>query len=81
MRDAGPGSAMRTSTPGQVSRVRVSEWSPQHALRGLGRMRSTQEASRLLATLRDRSPTVTYALIGSGLYPAARLVEPGDVML
>jgi len=32
-------------------------------------MRSTQEATRLLATVRDRSPAVTYAPTGSALYP------------
>jgi hypothetical protein len=31
-------------------------------------MRSTQEATRLLATVRDRLPAVTYAPIGSALY-------------
>jgi hypothetical protein len=43
------------------------------ALRSPGRMRSSQEATRLLATVRDRSPAVTYAPIGSALYPICTL--------
>jgi hypothetical protein len=60
---------------GQLNNVETAERRPRHDCGGPARMRSTQEASRLLATVRDRSPTVTYAPIGSPLYPPSVLKQ------
>jgi hypothetical protein len=52
MQDVEPGSAMRTRTSGQLSGVTVTGRLPWRALLNPRRLRSTQEAARLLAIVR-----------------------------
>jgi hypothetical protein len=58
MQDAGPGSAMRAGTSGQLSGVTGTGRSPWRALRNPRRLRSLQGAALLVAAVGGWSPEV-----------------------
>ena len=74
-----PGDALGAS--GQLNNVETAERWPGHGCGGPGRMRSTQEATRLLATVRDRSPAATYVpiLFGGRERPTACRAQIGEI--
>jgi hypothetical protein len=67
--DAGSGLMMRTSTSSQVGRGKSVLIRRVHPAATLAACVARKRLHRLLATVRDPSPAVTYAPIGSALYP------------
>jgi hypothetical protein len=69
MKEVGPGSAMRTCASGQVSRVRVLGDHPDVRCAASVACVARKRLPVYSQPFGNRSPDVTYAPIGSALYP------------